>query len=761
MLQARNTTFTTFIPDPQEQRRQLELGMAVRSSTSMLGLLIDNFAGGGGASEGIEQAFGRSIDIAINHDGEALVMHTANHPGTAHYQEDVFDVHPGFITGRRQIDLGWFSPDCKHHSRAKGGKPRDQKIRGLAWSVLKWGALQKHQRPKCIFIENVVELLTWGPLDPNGRAIKEEAGRTFKAFIDALTTGLDPDHPDIGEIYAMLGADFPMDKLFAGLGYDVEYRELRACDYGVPTTRTRLFIIARCDGQPITWPRPTHGNPKGKGFAASGLKPWKTAADCIDFDLYAQSIFDRDRALVTNTLRRVAKGAWRHVLTNSEAFIVGAGGPAYAGKPVSAQDPLGTIATENHRQVAQPMLAPLLTEHANSSNQRTMRVDEPVRTLCAQVKGGHFSVVAPMIAPLRGTSEAHLGCHEPTAPTSVVSAQGTHHALVGANLVTIGYGERQGQDARAQSVAQPLGAAVTANKHALVETHMLAADDPQAIYQVDMGHGETCASGVGRWGSGARSVDRPVNTAVASGTSTAVAAVHMTHLTHHGERTGIDLRTPVPTVTGAHRGEQAIVAAWLEQANGGFYAGHGRPADHPVSAITSSGNQQQLVTAYCVKYEGEGITSKSNPGRVTMVQVPSTVLSEEHRRRAKQCADLLHEHLPEQFPQPAEMVLTYQRGQWWVLIDITLRMLTPRELARAQGFPDSYIIEPMVRKPVRARAKGGRRGKKGLPADQDWVEAPLSKTAQVRMIGNSVCPPLARALVEANMAEAIRMARAA
>jgi len=195
-------------------------------------LIVDNFAGGGGASTGVEMAFGRPVDIAINHDGEALAMHAANHPSTKHYREDVFDIHPGFVTGQQPIGLAWFSPDCKHHSKAKGGKPREQKIRGLAWVTLKWATFQA---PRCIALENVPEFQDWGPLDDGGRPIKSEKGRTFRAFIDALTTGLDAGHPDAPEIYETLGADFPMERLYAGLGYKVEYRVLRAHEHDTPT----------------------------------------------------------------------------------------------------------------------------------------------------------------------------------------------------------------------------------------------------------------------------------------------------------------------------------------------------------------------------------------------------------------------------------------------------------------------------------------------------------------------------------------------
>jgi DNA (cytosine-5)-methyltransferase 1 len=650
-------------------------------------LIVDNFAGGGGASTGIEMAFGRPVDIAVNHDGEALAMHAANHPTTKHYREDVFAVHPGFVTNQQPIGLAWFSPDCKHHSKAKGGKPREQKIRGLAWVTLKWATFQS---PRCIALENVEEFQDWGPLDIDGRPIKAEKGRTFRAFMSALTTGLDRDHPDVEEIYETLGADFPMGRLHAGLGYKAEYRVLRACDYGTPTIRKRLYVFARRDGLPIRWPVPTHGDPKSVAVKMGKLKPFRTAAECIDFEDDARSIFDRERPLVENTERRVAKGAWRHVLTNPTPYIVGVGGRMGQSPARSVRKPAQTVTAKADSCLAQPVFTPFLTEHANASNQRTMAADEPVRTICAQVKGGHFSVVSPLIVPLRGTSPSHTSSHSPLAPLSVVSGGGTHHALTAAHLITIGYGEREGQPARAQSVENSLGTIVAANKHALVAAHLL-------------------------------------------------------HLTHHGDRPGSSLDDSLPTVTAAHRGEQAIAAAYFEQANGGFYSGEGRPADAPMSTVTATGSNQQLVTAYCIKYYSEGgqsqdlqdpmhtVPTKDRMGLVQMIQVPIITLAPEFRRRAKQCADLMHRYVPEHFPEPAEMVLVAHDGIWWVLVDITLRMLKPRELARAQGFPDSYVLDPLIN------------GK------------PLSKSAQVRMIGNSVCPPVAAAIIRANFAHEMEM----
>lgn len=444
-------------------------------------LIIDNFAGGGGTSTGLEAAFGRPVDIAINHDPEALAMHALNHPYTKHLCESVWDIDPIEVTGNRPVGLVWLSPDCKHFSKAKGGTPVSKHIRGLAWVGMRWVALTK---PRVLMLENVEEFQTWGPVivgaDGNIYPDPAKKGKTFESFVRQLR-----QH-----------------------GYKVDWRELRACDNGAPTIRKRLFLVARRDGLPIIWPEATHGDPTSREVLAGMLAPYRTAAECIDFGLPATSIFDRPNPLASNTRRRVAKGLWRHVLSSARPFIVtntsghtgaaadqplptvttgnhhmlgqpvmtpflaGAGGPSYSGKPTSANQPMGTLTTENHRAVVMPALAPFLTEHANASNQRTMPADAPLRTVCAQVKGGHFSVVAPTLAPLRGTSDAHMGGHSVEQPLSTVAASGTHHAMVGAHLVTIGYGEREGQQPRAQDIEAPLGTVVTANKHALVAAHL-------------------------------------------------------------------------------------------------------------------------------------------------------------------------------------------------------------------------------------------------------------------------------------------------
>jgi len=253
-------------------------------------LIVDNFAGGGGASTGIELATGRSVDIAINHDPAAIAMHKANHPDTEHYCESVWNVVPRDVTKGRPVALCWLSPDCKHFSKAKGGKPVEKGIRGLAWVALRWAATVK---PRVIILENVEEFKTWGPL-LNGKPDPKRKGRTFKAFVNALKRQ----------------------------GYQVDWRELRACDFGAPTSRKRLFLIARCDGRPIVWPEPTHGDPNSIQVESGNLLPWRSAAEIIDWSLPCPSIFDRKKPLAENTLRRIARGIQRFVIDTPNPFII-------------------------------------------------------------------------------------------------------------------------------------------------------------------------------------------------------------------------------------------------------------------------------------------------------------------------------------------------------------------------------------------------------------------------------------------------------
>ncbi|ENV46208.1 hypothetical protein P255_02959 [Acinetobacter brisouii CIP 110357] len=302
-------------------------------------LIIDNFAGGGGTSTGLEAAFGRPVDIAINHDPKALAMHRANHPDTKHYCESVWDIDPIEVTGNQPVGLVWLSPDCKHFSKAKGGKPVEKKIRGLAWVALRWAA---KTRPRVIMLENVEEFKTWGRAAEDGRPCPKHKGETFRSFVKALRYQ----------------------------GYEVKWRELRACDYGSPTIRKRFFLIARRDGLPIVFPKPTHADPKSSEVKNGKLKPWRTAAECIDWTIPCPSIFERSKPLVDATSRRLANGLVRQVINNPDPFIV---------------------------DVDSQQVAPVMTEIANASSPRCMSANEPLRTICAQVKGGHHALVTALI----------------------------------------------------------------------------------------------------------------------------------------------------------------------------------------------------------------------------------------------------------------------------------------------------------------------------------------------------------------------------
>jgi DNA (cytosine-5)-methyltransferase 1 len=333
-------------------------------------LLVDNFAGGGGASQGIYEATGRHVDIAINHDQDAISMHEINHPDTKHYCESVWDINPREIINGLPVGLAWFSPDCKHFSKAKGSKPVNKNIRGLAWVALRWAATV---RPRVIMLENVEEFKTWGPVLKDGMPCPDKKGHTFNAFINALKRQ----------------------------GYQVEFKELRACDYGVPTIRKRLFMVARRDGQKITWPKPTHGKPDSLEVKSKKLLPYRTAAECIDWSIPCPSIFERKKPLAENTMRRIAKGIQRFVIDNPNPFIV--------------------------NNVAQ-----FITEHANASNQRNMPINEPLRTICAQVKGGHFALVTAFIAKhYTGVTGVEVDKPLPTITTV------DHNALVTSHLIKL------------------------------------------------------------------------------------------------------------------------------------------------------------------------------------------------------------------------------------------------------------------------------------------------------------------------------------
>lgn len=391
-------------------------------------LVVDNFAGGGGASTGIEAALGRPVDLAINHDPKAIAMHAANHPGTKHFCESIWEVDPVVACGSRPVGLAWFSPDCTHFSRAKGTAPRSKDIRGLAWVVIRWA---KAVAPRVIVLENVEEFETWGPVDDGGQPIKAEAGSTFRAWLGELT----------------------------GLGYRVEFRSLVAADYGTPTTRRRLFLVARRDDGPIAWPDATHG--RGRALA------WRPAASIIDWSIPAPSIFERSKPLAEATLNRIAAGLRRYVIDAAHPFIVrhghystitgaglreGCGAGTFRGQPLTA--PLATVCATNDKH----LVCPIVTKHYGGVVGHGIE-----RTLGTVTSKDHHALTAAFLTKFYGTS---VGAPA-SVPLPTVTSGGNHLAEVRAFLVKYyGAGESQTQD-----LFGPLHTVTTKARFGLVMIH--------------------------------------------------------------------------------------------------------------------------------------------------------------------------------------------------------------------------------------------------------------------------------------------------
>ncbi|MBU2897718.1 DNA cytosine methyltransferase [Vibrio hepatarius] len=386
-------------------------------------IVVDNFAGGGGASIGIQLGLNRHVDIAINHDPAAIDMHKMNHPETKHYCESVWDVDPIEVCAGRPVGLAWFSPDCKHFSKAKGNRPVDKNIRGLAWVTIRWALLVP---VRVLMLENVEEFKTWGPLTKmNGqyRPCPKRKGRTFKAFISALTTGLSPKHPDWLELCRAIGIEHNLQsklKIFKGLGYDLAHRLIKANDFGAGTSRERFFMIARNDNQKIVWPLPSHG---------THHTPYITAADSVDWAIPVTSIFGRRRLLASKTLERIAKGIEKYVINNENPFLV----------PEIAQ-------------------VPFITECANSSSQRNILIDESLRTITSHAKAGNFALVTSHVIKFRNNN---IG-HSMNDPLHTISAGGNHFGEVRAFLISY-YGT-----SGAQNIEAPLNAITTKDRHGLV-----------------------------------------------------------------------------------------------------------------------------------------------------------------------------------------------------------------------------------------------------------------------------------------------------
>lgn len=576
-------------------------------------LIVDLFSGGGGMSLAFERAFGRSPDVAVNHDDDALSMHRMNHPQTRHFVADVFEVCPKAVTLGRPV--GWLhgSPDCTHHSQAAGGQPRSKKIRGLGWVLPRWAG---QVRPQVISMENVKQMLKWGPLiakrDPaTGRCLKRVADAKGKTTWAVAEKGervpvqdqyLVPDKKREGQTWRRFVATFE------ALGYRCDYRIRCAADAGGHTTRTRLFFIARRDGFPIEFPAP-------KFFKApkKGQKRWKPAADCIDFRLPCRSIFERKRPLAEATLKRIATGIRKFVLENPTPFIVNM---AHGGKVEDIGHPISTIATEN---------------------------------------GGCRALVAPVIAKFRG--ESHGNAINEPMPT----------------ITSGGNAER------------PAGA-----------PHALGLIAP---VMVQAGHGEGNPDSP-RWSHGHKDIQEPLGTVVASG------------------------------------GGHAIAAAYLMQANDGFCATVGRALSEPMTTITNSGSQQQLVTANLLHLRGNCDGRDADDPLMTVSAagqhhgLVECTLSPTEEAGALRVAAFLMRYYGQggqwsDLADPLTTITTKDRmalvtvkigGTPYVIVDIGLRMLEPRELYNANDFPPDYIID---------RGHDGR---------------VFSKSTQVRMVGNSVDP---------------------
>ncbi|HCR1933126.1 TPA: DNA cytosine methyltransferase [Enterobacter roggenkampii] len=614
-------------------------------------IIVDNFAGGGGASTGIELAIGRSVDIAINHDENAVAMHTTNHPDTLHYCESVFDVNPLVATAGRPVGLAWFSPDCRHFSKAKGSKPVEKEIRGLAWIVIRWALAV---RPRVMMLENVEEFKTWGPLivsaDGGQRPDPTRAGETFEAFCGMLSGGIPAGHPALVECCEFLGiaADGPQaQQLVAGLGYAVDHRELRACDFGAPTIRKRFFMVMRCDGVPVTWPAPTHGDPKTPAVQGGKLAPWRTAAECIDWSIPAQSIFDRKKPLAENTLKRIARGIQRFVIDSASPFIVKCNHTTTKGKydcfrGQALAEPLQTI-TKTHgyaiaiphltkfrtgatgQPVTEPVptvaagtsvrpggnghalgvveaeLAPFLAGSGGSEYQAKPRpLDKPMHTI---LKESRACVVAPVIARQLGAIIGHRA-DEPSA--TITAGGGGKSQLVSTTLIQMGYGERPGQEPRVPGLHKPLG---------------------------------TVVAGGGKFGL--------------------VAANLVKHFGGNYQGAGVGLDEPAHTVTTTdHHG---LVTSHLVMLRG--TCRDGRVVDAPAPGLTAGG-----------LHVGNVETSLATEGY--------------DEQRAAQALAFLREYCG----TDSDGLVTVD-GVVYRIVDVGMRMLQPAELYRAQGFPKWYIID--------------------------------------------------------------------
>ncbi|EPY2703886.1 TPA: DNA cytosine methyltransferase [Yersinia enterocolitica] len=493
------------------------------------GLVVVGFAGGGGSCEGIKQALGYEPHIAMNHNPVAMAMHAINHPRTLHYPEDIFSVDPLISTGGLPVLLGWFSPDCRHFSKAKGGTPVKKEIRGLAWVVLRWALAV---RPRFLMLENVEEFRGWGPLltdsQGNHRPDPARKGETFKAFIDMLGTGIDGNHPALTEVCEFLKIDIngpEAAKLVSGLGYNVDHRELKACDYGTPTIRKRLFVVGRCDGEPVVWPEPSHGEPNSASVLSGMLQPWRTAAECIDWSQPTRSIFGRKKDLADNTLRRIVKGLQRFVIDNPDPFIVRLGQTGFGGDRLQypLDQPLTTITSKAEHLLLEPYA--VKCNHTSTKSKydcfRGQSLRDPLQTI---TRTHGFAIAAPVVVRQFGNSTAN----DINTPLGTVTAGGGGKSqLTCAHLAKHYGGNYTGAGI---NINQPLHTITTVDHHALCTSHLVQLRG-------------TCRDG--------KPITEPVPTLTAGGNHVGIINAFLTK--YYGTGGSVDLSEPIHAVTTKER----------------------------------------------------------------------------------------------------------------------------------------------------------------------------------------------------------------
>ena len=647
-------------------------------------VFIDLFSGGGGTSMGIEEAICMPVFAAVNHDPDAIAMHMTNHPYTKHYQTSVWDVDPMVACEGRPVGLLWASPDCKHFSKARGGKPVNKNIRSLSWVVLKWAL---DVRPRVLMMENVEEIQTWGPLIYIQRGREkvwvpdpEHSGETFMAFIGMLTTGVPEDHPALEEAchYLHLGKDDPKrQQLIDGLGYQVEHRELVAADYGAPTTRKRFMLCGRCDGKPIVWPEKTHAPRNSEAVKTGKCKPWRSAAEIIDWDLPSYSIFDAKeqikekygvnaiRPLADNTMKRVICGVDKHSIRSHNPFIVQ---HKFNNPAQDITSPLSTITAVGAHELVEPVVAPFT--FSNTGGSVGSPANEPVHTI--RSSGGQVMASASLMCIGQTGGGDRLRDVKDPVPT-VVSKQ--EACLLSANLIQ--YHTETTDNARTADMDSPINTVDAANRYGLATAQL-----------------------VEYYGNGqAVGVDDPLHT-VTSHDRDALAMVHIQK--YFSGVIGAECSDPMPTVTAVDH--NALCAAHVVKFKGQEL---GTTPAEPLPTVVAQSGAGGYAECRAVLAKVDGTQSLGHWPKIRALL-------------NKYCGYQLQED---------EVILLIIRGVAYFIADILLRMLTPRELYNAMGFPPDYII------------------------DRDHRGRPYPKSKQVARCGNAVCPPMARAMVQANFPE--------